>query len=215
MIAIHVAMFAAIYGVVANLSYIWIGLKGKMKSAGASIAHVGFALALVGILISSSRKTVLSQNTTGIALFQKTKDEDPAENITLFKGTPTDMGRYDVIYTRDSSNNFDRKKYFELAFKSKSDNEQFSVYPDVLKNNKGQEGFSANPDKKHYWNRDIFVYVSSWQQGTTDDTSQFRPVEMKPGDTAFYSNGMIVLNSVEKDPEKLSKILLPGEMGVV
>jgi len=214
MIAIYIAVFAAVYGVVANFSYIWIGLKGKMKSAGASIAHIGFALALVGILISSSKKTVLSENTTGIALFQKTKSEDPAENITLFKGTPTDMGKYDVTYTRDTANNFDRKKYFELAFKDKQDKEQFSVYPDVLQNNKGQEGFSANPDKKHYWNRDIFVYVSSFQQGTTDDTTEFRPVEMKEGDTAFYSNGMIVLNKVERDPQTLSKILLPGEIGV-
>jgi cytochrome c-type biogenesis protein CcmF len=214
MIAIHIAMFAAVYGVVANFSYIWIGLKGKMKSAGASIAHIGFALALVGILISSSKKTVLSQNTTGIALFQKTKDEDPAENITLFKGTPTDMGKYDVIYTRDSVNGLDRKKYFDLSFRSKAGKEEFSVYPDVLQNNKGQEGFSANPDKKHYWNRDIFVYISSWQQGTTDDTTQFRPVVMKEGDTAFYSQGMIILNKVEKDPGSLSKILLPGEIGV-
>ena len=214
MVAVHIAMFAAVYGVIANLSYIWIGLKGKMKSAGASIAHIGFGLALVGILISSSKKSVLSENTTGIALFQKTKDEDPAENITLFKGTPTDMGKYDVTYARDSVNPGERKKYFELAFKGKNDNEQFSVFPDVMENNKGQEGFSANPDKKHYWDRDIFVYVSSWQQGKTDDTSQFRPVEMKAGDTVFYSNGMIVLNAVDKDPEHLKKILLPGEVGV-
>jgi cytochrome c-type biogenesis protein CcmF len=213
MIDIHIAMFAAVYGVVANFSYIWIGLKGKMRSAGASIAHVGFALALIGILISASRRTVLSENTTGIALFQKTKDEDPAENITLFKGTPTDMGKYDVTYTRDSTNDPERKKYFELTFKGKEDDEQFSVYPDVMQNNKGQEGFSANPDKKHYWDRDIFVYVSSWQQGTTD-TTRFRPVAMKEGDTAFYSNGMIVLNKIEKDPQALSKTLLPGEIGI-
>jgi cytochrome c-type biogenesis protein CcmF len=77
MIAIHIAMFAAVYGVVANLAYIWIGLKGKMKSAGASIAHIGFALTLVGILVSSSRKAVLSENTTGIALLQKSKEYDP------------------------------------------------------------------------------------------------------------------------------------------
>ena len=33
MIAIHVAMFTSVYSVVANASYIWIGLKGRMKSA--------------------------------------------------------------------------------------------------------------------------------------------------------------------------------------
>ncbi|MFX9703722.1 hypothetical protein ABTO92_19375, partial [Acinetobacter baumannii] len=57
--AIHVAIFAAVYATVANFSYIWLGLKGKIKAAGASVAHIGFGLVLVGILISSSKKTVL------------------------------------------------------------------------------------------------------------------------------------------------------------
>ena len=199
---------------VANFAYIWIGLKGKMKSAGASVAHIGFALALMGILISSSRKTVLSENTTGIALMQKSKEYDPAENITLFKGVKTDMGKYDVLYTRDTLNNSNHKKYFELQFASKDGKEKFNVYPDVLRNNKGQEGFSPNPDKKHYWNRDVFVYVSAMQDGEKDDTSQYKPVEMKPGDSAFYSNGIIVMNSVVKDADSLNKKLLPGEVGI-
>ncbi|HEX5150667.1 MAG TPA: cytochrome c biogenesis protein CcsA [Parafilimonas sp.] len=214
MIAIHIAMFAAVYGVVGNLSYIWIGLKGKLKSAGASVAHIGFALTLVGILVSSSRKAVLSENTTGIALLQKSKEYDPAENITLFKGVKTDMGKYDVLYTRDTLNESNHKKYFELQFASKDGKEQFNVYPDVLKNNKGQEGFSPNPDKKHYWDRDVFVYVSAMQTGEQDDTSRYKPVEMRPGDSAFYSNGIIVMTSVVKNSDSLSKKLLPGEVGI-
>lgn len=214
MLAIHVAMFAAIYGLVANAAYIWIGLKGKMKSAGASIAHIGFALALAGILISSSRKAVLSENTTGIALLPKSKDYDPQENITLFKGVKTDMGKYDVVYMRDTMNNSNHKKYYELEFTSKDGKEKFSIYPDLIKNNKGAEGQSANPDNKHYWNRDIFVYVSAAQNGFTDDTSQFKPVEMQPGDSAFYSNGIIVMNSVVKEADSLKQKLLPGEVGI-
>ncbi|MEP6466941.1 MAG: cytochrome c biogenesis protein CcsA, partial [Parafilimonas sp.] len=214
MIAIHIAMFAAVYGVVANLAYIWIGLKGKMKAAGPSIAHVGFGLALMGIIISSSRKQVLSENTTGISLLEKSKDYDPAENITLFKGVKTDMGKYDVTYARDTFNTSNHKKYFELQFVSKDGKDKFNVYPDVIKNNKGQEGNSANPDKKHYWNRDVFVYVSAMQGGEPDDTSEYKPVEMKPGDSVFYSNGIIKMNSVIKDADSLKNKLLPGEVGI-
>lgn len=54
--AIHLAMFGAVYSVVANAGYIWAGLHGKMKAAGASIAHVGFGLMLAGILLSTSKK---------------------------------------------------------------------------------------------------------------------------------------------------------------
>lgn len=214
--AIHIAIFAAVYGVVANASYIIITLKGKMKNAGASVAHVGFALALVGILISSSKKTTLSQNTTGIAVFEKTKDEDPKENITLFQGLKTDMGKYDVTYVRDSFElSHARRQFFELNFVSKDGSENFNLYPDVMTKNKGQETPSANPDKKHYWNRDIFVYVSSWKGGSSDDTSKFNPVELKPKDSVFYSTGLIIMNGKEVNPKNFRIPFSPGEIGVV
>ncbi len=214
MVAIYVAMFASVYAFVANFAYIWVGLKGKMKSAGASVAHIGFAIALIGILVSSSRKTVLSENTTGIALLPKSKDYDPQENLTLFKGVKTDMGKYDVTYVGDSVNNIDHKKYFQLDFVSKDGKEKFSIYPDLINNNKGMEGQSANPDNKHYWNRDIFVYVSASSQGRQDDTSQYKPVEMKPGDSVFYSSGIIVLNDIVKSADSLKRPLQPGEVGI-
>ncbi|MEP6846683.1 MAG: cytochrome c biogenesis protein CcsA, partial [Panacibacter sp.] len=214
--AIHIAIFAAVYAIVANAMYIWIGLKGKMKSAGASVAHVGFALFLLGVLISSSKKKVLSENTTGIAVFEKTKDQDPAENITLFKGVRTDMGTYHVTYVRDTANEFDRKKYFEIKFERKDGKENFFLYPDVLKNNKGQEGFSANPDKEHYLFGDVFGYATSWVAAAgKDDTTNFRTVSLKKGDSTFYSNGMIILNSVVINPEKFKREILPGETPVM
>ena len=56
---------AAIYAIVANAAYIWLGIKGKLKLSGGSVAHVGFGMVLLGILISSSKKEVLSNNKTG------------------------------------------------------------------------------------------------------------------------------------------------------
>ena len=213
--AVHVAIFAAVFGVVANAGYIWIALKGKLKNAGASVAHIGFALALTGILISSSKKTILSHNTTGINVFEKTKNEDPAENITLFRGVKTDMGKYDVTYMRDTFETGNvKKQFFELNFISKDGKENFNVYPDVMTKNKGQESPSANPDKKHYWNRDIFVYVSSWKGGGADDTSKFRPFQLKPKDSIFYSTGMIIMNGKEVNPQNFRAPFLPGEIGV-
>ncbi len=213
--AIHAAIFASVYGVVANAMYIWTGLKGKLKLAGASVAHVGFTLFLLGVLISSSKKETLSLNRTGINVFEKTKEQDPAENTTLFKGIKTDMGKYDVTYARDTVNDFDHKKYFELKFESKDGKENFNLYPDVMKINKGQETPSANPDKEHYWNRDIFAYVTTWSgDAAKNDTASFTPVQLKAGDTTFYSNGIIVLNKVVINPENFKHPILPGETPV-
>ncbi len=213
--AIHIAIFAAVYSVVANASYIFSGFNGKIKKAGAAIAHVGFGLVLFGILVSSSKKEILSWNTTGISTLPDTEESNkivgkPAENSTLFRGIATDMGKYMVTYTRDTINDNNHKKYFEINFKSKDGNENFNVYPDVMHNTKGQEGFAPNPDSKHYANRDIFVYVTSWLEGGKDDTATFRNAIIKPGDTTFYSNGLVILNKIDINKEGM-KGALPGE----
>ena len=216
--AIHLAIFAAVYTVVANASYIWLGLNGKLKAAGASVAHVGFGLVLVGILISSSKKAVLSWNTTGVSVLQKAEGKnpagDPAENITLFKTVPTDMGTYMVTYEKDTLNQADRKRYFEIDFKAKNGGEGFKLYPDVIKQNKGNEGFSANPAAKHYWYKDIFVYITSFQENDRKDTASFRSREARVGDTLFYGNGFIVLNKVSVNPEEMKTKVKSEETGI-
>jgi cytochrome c-type biogenesis protein CcmF len=215
--AIHLAIFTAVYAVTGNLSYIWLVLKGKLKAAGASVAHVGFGMILVGILISSAKKTVLSWNTTGItplaqaAPGEKNPAGNPAENLTLFKGVETDMGKFMVNYKRDTLNESDRKKYYEISFTAKDGSESFNLYPDVIKNNKGMEGFAANPASKHYWHKDIFVYITSFQQNDASDTTRFVDKEIKVGDTIFYSNGLMVLKSVSVNPASKKDALLPGE----
>lgn len=105
--AIHLALWTAIYSVVANASYLIVVLKWKMKAAGSSITHFGFGLMLVGILISSAKKELISENRTGIAVSglkdAKGRDEDPLENITLIYNIPTPMGKYTVTYLGDST----------------------------------------------------------------------------------------------------------------
>jgi cytochrome c-type biogenesis protein CcmF len=64
--AIWFAMVCSIYAIIANIAYVWIGMKGKLNLSGGSISHVGFGLMLAGILISSSKKEVMSWNTSGI-----------------------------------------------------------------------------------------------------------------------------------------------------
>jgi cytochrome c-type biogenesis protein CcmF len=212
--AIHFAIFAAVYGIIANAAYIWIASK-KFKGAGASIAHVGFGMVLLGILISSAKKNVLSHNLTGIAVFKQEKGgEDPRENATLFKGQPTDMGKYMVTYKGDYLNHNDRKRYYEIEFSPKDGSKKFTLYPDVIKNNKG-EGFSANPDAKHYWHKDIFAYLTSFQEGKKDDTTSFKPNNMKVGDTIFYSNGRIVLNNVSFNPTNTIHRIAAGDSMLV
>ena len=209
--AIYVALFAAIYSVITNAGYIWLGLKGNLKSAGGSVAHVGFALLLVGILISSSNKKVISNSSVNGINLQVGKDpmtkeqDDPTENLTLIRQVPTKMGPYEVIYLRDSAGNEKGRKFYELSFERKDEVtkkviEHFTLWPDVylMKDN----NMSSNPDTKTYATHDIFTYVSyAINADKTTDTSQFKIKEMAEGDTAFYSNGYLILNAVVKNPD--------------
>jgi cytochrome c-type biogenesis protein CcmF len=218
--ALYIATVTSVFTVVSNAYYWLVILKRKMKSAGASIGHIGFGLVLVGILISSANKKVLSENTTGISFLEKGENKknpvgDPKENLTLFQGITTDMYKdnltgkynYQVTYTRDTIDAL-KKKFFEIKFVNKQNGvakDSFNLYPDVLKGNKGMEGYSANPASKHYWNKDIFVYVTSFQDHSKDNLEEFKPVKIKQGDSVYYSNGFIVLDKVVRQSTNNNK----------
>jgi cytochrome c-type biogenesis protein CcmF len=209
--AAYVALFATIYSVIANAMYIWTGLNGKLKAAGGSIAHLGFALMIAGILISSSNKKIISSSSAnGINLQLSGKDpltkqmDNPLENLTLIRQVPATMGPYEVTYLRDSFGNEKGRRFYELLFQRKDAGtkkvlEQFTLWPDVyiMKDN----NMSSNPDTKTYLTKDVFTFISyAINNNAIEDTAQFAIKEMAEGDTAFYSNGIIILNSVVKNP---------------
>lgn len=190
--AIWLAIVCSIYAIIANAAYIWIGLKGKLKLSGGSIAHLGFGMVLLGVLISSSNKETISNNINGIPV-PLAKTENPAENLTLVQGLKTDMGKYWVTYEKDSTLTKKPKTFFKLDFKSKDGKESFTLQPNAFVNYK-MEGLQANPDARHFWDHDVFVYITSIPDPERKpDTSSFRSQWMKAGDTAFYSGGFMVL----------------------
>ncbi len=199
--AIHLALFAAIYAVIANTSYIWIGLKGRMKGAGGSVAHIGFGLMLIGILISSSKQQVLSMNWVNPLNFGEDAPQKGWENLTLYQGVPFDMGEYWTTYTSDSIVDNGRKMFFFIEMSKKDGSETFTLKPDLIKNTKGAEGYSNNPSARHYWNKDIFSYVNaSDKMMSGEDTATFRTMPAKVGDTLYFMEGYIKFDSVVLNP---------------
>jgi cytochrome c-type biogenesis protein CcmF len=196
MAAIWVAVACSVYALIANAGYIWIGLKGKLKLSGGSISHMGFAMVLLGILISSSKKEILSNNINGIPV-PLAETENPAENLTLVQGVRTKLGKYWVTYEKETSNPKKPKSYFHLRFLSKDGKEKFVLKPNAFVNYKMQ-GLSANPDAKRYWDHDVFVYITSMpdpakKQDSVSSSVSFASV----GDTIFYSGGYIVLQAIK------------------
>lgn len=213
MAAIWIAVACSVYTIIANAAYIWLGLKGKLKLSGGSISHFGFGMVLLGILISSSKKEVLSNNIGGIPA-PLGENEDPRENLTLVKGLTSDMGKYTLTYEGDSAHPKKELSYYKIRFKSKDGKEEFVLTPNSFVNYKGNEGLMSNPDARHYWNHDVFTYITSIANpDKTKDTAAFKPNTLRAGDSLFYSSGFIILEDV-KTKDSLPTELF-GEKGLL
>lgn len=220
--AIYIAFFSVLYSLIANGMYIITGLKNKLNTAGGSIAHAGFALMIVGMIISSSNKTVISNSKVNGINVPVSKDpmskkqEDPTENLTLIRQVPTAMGDYEVTYQKDSLGDEKGRKFYFLSFKNKtkSSTEQFTLAPDVylMKDN----NMSSNPDTKSYLTKDVFTYISfALNDEKNTDTSSFKEKELGIGDTGYYSNGYYVLNNVIKNPINEKYLFKENEIGLM
>jgi cytochrome c-type biogenesis protein CcmF len=206
--SIWMAIASSVFAILANMAYLWQGVKGSLKRSGPSVAHVGFGMMLLGILLSSSKKELLSYNTSGIAVnFGEDSKESAGENLTLVKGVPMDMGKYWVTYASDSVHPKKSQWYYTLNFLRKDSAESFTLMPNAFINYKGNQGLMANPDAKHYWDHDVFAYITALPDPEKNkDTVSFKKALMKAGDSLFYSRGFILLEDVK------SKDSLPADI---
>jgi cytochrome c-type biogenesis protein CcmF len=75
---------------------------------------------------------------------------------------------------------------------------------------------SSNPDTKTYLNKDVFTYISfAVSEEKNVDTTHFKIKEMAEGDTAFYSNGIMILNKVVKNPDNEKYHFKPGDAALM
>lgn len=193
-----ILLVASIFSVLTNLAYIFDVIKGNFKAAGASISHFGFALMLIGIIFSSVKKTVISQNMSGLSLGD---EKTNAENVLLEKNLPIRMRNYIVTYIGDSA--VPPNIYHKVNYKKvdKNDNilEQFTLIPNTQINPK--MGNVANPDTKHYLSHDVFTHVTSGpREEDPNDTTGIKDVKtywISPGDTLFSENAFLVFDSSE------------------
>lgn len=200
-------LFSSVYTIVAMIYYMVVVQK-KLKKSGAALTHLGFGMMLLGILLSSYNKEVISINTLGISMdFGKENPQDnireSMENTILFLNTPVVMGAYNVTYLGDSTSAEDPRTFYRVLFQridSTSGNilESFVLYPDAFVNPKGQQGLIANPDAKHYLHKDIFTYITKALDPThKSDTTNYKKYTVQKGDSIFFSSSYIVFKDFE------------------
>lgn len=225
LVAVNLALFASIFSVLANAFYLKSVLKWNLKAGGAAISHLGFALMIGGMLISSGNKKVISDNSKTGLFIPFAKDptgrgtENPMENLTLLKDVPTRMGKYTVTYKNDSASNEKDRTFYNLHFQkidsvSGKVDEDFVLSPDAyrMKDN----NLTSNPGTKHYLTHDIFTYISTISvPDASKDTTTFKPHTLAIGDSVFYSKGYYVLNGIEKNPDNERFHFSPADTALV
>ena len=148
-------LFSSIFAVVANADYMLRILKGNVKKAGASIAHIGFALILLGALISTSKKDIISQNTSGKSLESLGEKISNNDNILLTQGDTLQMGKYFVTYIGKRFEGIN--VYFDVIYFTKNKmgklEKSFSLAPLVQTN--PRMGNVAEPDTRHFFTFDV------------------------------------------------------------
>lgn len=211
---IIIFVFTSSFAAIANLDYFIRVVSGKVSQAGSSMAHVGFALVLLGAVISTGQSDVISQNTSLFDVSVLGEDFDNNENILLMKDDTLNMGSYFVSYRGKEKDGIFMR--YEVEYMEQNDKGQleksFTLFPFVQLN--PQMGNVAEPYTKHYWNRDVYTHITYAELEDRDKTSESSTHNLSLGDTIFARNSFLVLDSLNRSPNKDNRGLLAGDLAL-
>lgn len=191
------------FAIAANTNYLLRALNGKLNVGGASVAHVGFALILIGALIPNYKQRVISVNQT-VDFGENFDEKNKRENILLRKNQPVLMQDYLVTYKGDSVsgvNNYYIVQYAKIDSSSGNVREEFVLHPNAQINPK--MGLIANPDTRHYWTKDVYTHVTSVpdKKAREEAEGKFETDTVAIGDTFYLAKAYAVLEGLEPNPQ--------------
>lgn len=108
--------FAATFAATANFGYLVRIAKGSLDRMGPSVAHIGFALVMLGALISTGSSDEVSKNKRGLDLRFLNEEFSNEQDIQLYRGDTVPMGEHFVHFkekTFDNSYLRFQVEYFE------------------------------------------------------------------------------------------------------
>jgi len=214
----YALFFASVFAFTANMDYLVRVMKGKILFSGASVAHAGIALILLGTLISNSKKEVISRNMKMVDLG---KDFPNGENILIEQKTDTlPMGDYWVVYhgkVQEGVNVHYTIEYFKSNPASGEKEKEFELKPIIQMNDR--MGNVAEPATKHFLSKDIYTHLtyyvpeekeeeknSVWQSPKTHNVAV--------GDTFMLSNSMVTVLGLNKEIDKAELHLGEADIAV-
>lgn len=211
-------LFASLFSIIANMYYMFTILKGKHRLYGPALAHLGFGIFMLGVLISSANKHTISLNYRGVDYGERMNNLELHTNQFMPKNSRERMGNYFATYIGDSTSepNHYYKVLFELIDTTSNEvKEKFVLHPNAQINPK--MGLISNPATRHYWDRDVYTHVTTVPEKNNDakiEEEKFTEHQIAKGDTIFTSKSYVILESVEKVDKTDKAKLVEGDLCV-
>ncbi|MDP6908658.1 MAG: cytochrome c biogenesis protein CcsA, partial [Flavobacteriales bacterium] len=220
--ALYIAMlFATLFLILANADYWLRVLRGKLKVAGASVAHIGFGMILLGAFLSTSKTETISMNTSGMDVESLGSDGDYSnrDNILLMKGDTLRMGEYFVTYKgqkKEGANVFYEVDYFTQPTPGKYEL-AFTLHPRVQTN--PRMGNVAEPDTRHFLHKDIYTFVTyaeieKEEDQKGDEYKNTKTEKVAPDDTLFAGTALVVFQGFNRQIDLAENGLAEGDIAV-
>ena len=179
--------FFALYG---NSQVMWRIARGNAKMIGGALAHVGFAVMVLGIIASSGFSKPLAKITDP-------KTGQSRDNFVLDVDSPRAVGGYTVTYSGNAAG-VEGRPVYSLAFVAPSGT-AFDANPVAYKSNKDQ--WIQHPDVIKFYNKDLFVAVTPsavFEEGANQNPGV---VSLQQGESRDLSDGKYSFTFTKYDLE--------------
>ena len=175
--------------------------RNRLLNTGAAISHLGMAMFMLAILLTFSKKTTISENTSGYFLGEHFPE---TENLLLIKGEILPMGEYHATYV---GRTFDGERYrYQVDFLKQNKEGDFyhvfSSYPAILLNER--MGNVYEPFARIYPLRDIFTYITFAdlaQDELPEPYTLLDEVRIALNDSIPFNNNTLILHRIETDSQ--------------
>lgn len=146
-------LFVSFFSLFGNGRVLWRVLRGNPRMAGGAIAHVGFALMVLGVIASSGFDRALPRVGTPPAVAE---EDMPRENFVVAKNQTRSVNGYRVTYTGKTKNERGRNQYHINV--TDPQDRSFTLKP-IAYQGSGDQWFK-HPDVKPFIEKDLFLAVT-------------------------------------------------------
>lgn len=201
-------IFAATYGFLSNVVYMFREFKPNARKLGSVTAHAGFGIMIWGVMASGLQKTYISTNP--FVMRELVQDETMAnQNILLYKNIPMRMSKYEALYYQDTLVRNERLYSIRFTELDQEGNriDSFELSPSSVYSNDFSEVVSFNPSTDRRIGKDIFTSISALPPEVMNvSEAQQREKELPYedytipiGDTIYLRDQIAVLRGIDFD----------------